>query len=275
VIEAMEQAFMKTTGSLADRLIASLVAADAAGGQTTGRESAALLIRTPDGFPMDIDLRVDDSADPVSDLRRLYDLQSARQQVISAEIAARRNQPEQARELMISAVARAHEWPRVLLRAAKLAEQLEERDLALKYLTSVFSRSPVWATEAIGSGDYAELGANPAFHAWVSPEQERQAVLTYRDLLSRKEATAEDTLRIARILLEAGHAAEAQSVLATTTTTMIPLRMARAEADTALGNYTAALNECRQAQSLAPNDWRIRRRISRLQERVDSSQDLK
>jgi uncharacterized Ntn-hydrolase superfamily protein len=134
----MEQAYLKTVGSLADRLIAALAAGDAAGGQSTGRESAALLVRTPAGFPKDIDLRADDSIGPVSGLRKLYDMQSARQQVVSAEIAARRNQPDQARMLTIAAVARAPEWPRVLLRAAKLAEQLEQRDLALQYLKVVF-----------------------------------------------------------------------------------------------------------------------------------------
>ena len=275
VIEAMERTFLSATGSLADRLIAALVAGDAAGGQSTGRESAALLVRTIAGFPMDIDLRVDDSVDPVSDLHRLYDLQSARQQVISAEIAARRNQPAQSRALMIAAVARAHEWPRVLLRAAKLAEQLEERDLALQYLRVVFSKSRAWIAEEIGSGDYAELGASHEFHTWVSPEIEHEASLAYRELLSRKDAATEDTLQVVRILLEAGHASEAKSLLASQTTTTIALHMARAEADAALGNYSAALAECRQAESEDPTNWRIRLRIARLREQVDTPQSLR
>lgn len=274
VLEAMDQAFLKTNGSLPDRLIAALVAADAAGGQKTGRESAALLVRTPAGFPMDIDLRVDDSTDPVSELHKLYDMQSARQQVVSAEIAARRNQPDKARMLMIAAVSRAPEWPRILLRAAKLAEQLEELNLALQYLTVVFSRSPAWAEQEIGSGDYAELGADPTFHRWVSSEKEQAAMSASRELLSRKEATAEDSLRVARILLEAGHASEAQTLLANQPTTAA-VRLARAEADAAVGDYTAALTECHQAQSQEPNNWRIRLRISRLRERADASQNSK
>ncbi len=89
VIEAMERAFLKTEGSLAERLMAALTAGDLAGGQRTGRESAALLVKTMDGFPMDIDLRVDDSNDPVGGLRKLFDMQSARQEVIQAGFAAR------------------------------------------------------------------------------------------------------------------------------------------------------------------------------------------
>src|SRR5215469_2584223 len=77
--------------------------------------------------------------------------------------------------LMIAAVARAPEWPRVLLGAAKLAEQLQERDVAWQYLKVVFSPNAAWAAEEIGSGDYAELGANATFHTWVSPEKEQRA----------------------------------------------------------------------------------------------------
>src|SRR5580704_2252593 len=51
VVEEMEQTFLKSEGSLAERLMAALVAGDLAGGQRTGRESAALLVRTPDGWP--------------------------------------------------------------------------------------------------------------------------------------------------------------------------------------------------------------------------------
>jgi len=39
---------------------------------------------------MDIDLRVDHSSDPVRELRTLFDMQSARQEVIDANAAARR-----------------------------------------------------------------------------------------------------------------------------------------------------------------------------------------
>src|ERR1035438_1980809 len=52
VVEAMEKTFNSTPGALAERLMAALSAGDKAGGQKTGRESAALLVSTPSGFPM-------------------------------------------------------------------------------------------------------------------------------------------------------------------------------------------------------------------------------
>ncbi len=64
-------AYASTTGSMAERLIAALEAGEAAGGDKRGRQSACLKIATRDPYP-DLDLRVDDHADPLAELRRLY-----------------------------------------------------------------------------------------------------------------------------------------------------------------------------------------------------------
>lgn len=50
VVAQMQRAFLAATGPLAKRLLAALAAGDAAGGQSTGRQSAALLVRTTQGF---------------------------------------------------------------------------------------------------------------------------------------------------------------------------------------------------------------------------------
>jgi len=55
----------------AERLIAALAAGDAAGGDKRGKQAAALLICTTEEYPA-LDLRVDDHADPIAELRRLY-----------------------------------------------------------------------------------------------------------------------------------------------------------------------------------------------------------
>jgi len=57
---------------LAERLIRALEAGQAAGGDKRGRQSAALLIVSTEIYPY-LDLRVDDNADPVPELRRLYE----------------------------------------------------------------------------------------------------------------------------------------------------------------------------------------------------------
>lgn len=54
----------------AQRLIAAMVAGEAAGGDKRGRQSAALLIYGEEGWS-DLDLRVDDHTDPLAELARL------------------------------------------------------------------------------------------------------------------------------------------------------------------------------------------------------------
>jgi uncharacterized Ntn-hydrolase superfamily protein len=55
---------------LPERLLAAMDAGEAAGGDRRGRQSAALLLTTTEDFP-DINLRVDDHATPLAELRRL------------------------------------------------------------------------------------------------------------------------------------------------------------------------------------------------------------
>ena len=58
---------------LPERLMAALEAGEAAGGDRRGRQSAAMLLTTTEDFP-DLDIRVDDHADPLPELRRLLGL---------------------------------------------------------------------------------------------------------------------------------------------------------------------------------------------------------
>jgi uncharacterized Ntn-hydrolase superfamily protein len=78
VVERMVSAFENTEGHLSARLMAALEAGQAAGGDTRGMQSAAMLIVQKDGgvwLNNDVVLRlqVDDSDDPIAELRRLVD----------------------------------------------------------------------------------------------------------------------------------------------------------------------------------------------------------
>jgi uncharacterized Ntn-hydrolase superfamily protein len=78
-VDALAETYEATEGSLAERLLASLAAAQAAGGDSRGQQSASLLVVERDGgyaalSDILIDLRVDDHETPIEELRRLYDL---------------------------------------------------------------------------------------------------------------------------------------------------------------------------------------------------------
>ncbi|MGH2594436.1 MAG: DUF1028 domain-containing protein [Actinomycetota bacterium] len=77
VVSELARAYIQTEGDLCDRLLAALVAGDAAGGDKRGRQSAALLVvRVGGGYEgrndRYIDLRVDDHIDPINELLRIF-----------------------------------------------------------------------------------------------------------------------------------------------------------------------------------------------------------
>jgi uncharacterized Ntn-hydrolase superfamily protein len=79
---AMSAAYKSTDAPLAERMMAALDAAEAEGGDIRGRQSAAMLVvsGTGTGRPWDdriIDLRVEDSAEPLVELRRLIRVRRA------------------------------------------------------------------------------------------------------------------------------------------------------------------------------------------------------
>lgn len=79
VVGEMEAAFLAARGPLEERLHAALLAGDRAGGDSRGRQSAAILVGGVGagyggGSDIAIDLRVDDHADPVVELGRLMDI---------------------------------------------------------------------------------------------------------------------------------------------------------------------------------------------------------
>lgn len=82
-VAALDETFRATDGApLAERLIDCLAAAQGAGGDSRGQQSAALLVVEKDGgygklSDILVDLRVDDHERPIDELRRLYALHQA------------------------------------------------------------------------------------------------------------------------------------------------------------------------------------------------------
>jgi uncharacterized Ntn-hydrolase superfamily protein len=96
---AMANAYRDTKGDLADRLLAALDAAQTAGGDIRGKQSAALVIvsgkssgkRWKDEV---FNLRVDDAPAPLTELRRLVALQRAYNYMNAGDLAMEHNDME-------------------------------------------------------------------------------------------------------------------------------------------------------------------------------------
>ncbi|MBN1206287.1 MAG: DUF1028 domain-containing protein [Myxococcaceae bacterium] len=100
---AMAKAFRETKGDLAARMMAALEAAEAAGGDIRGKQSAALIVVSgkPTGkswVDRKFDIRVDDHPKPLVELRRLLTLQRAYNLMNEGDLAIERNDTQAALE---------------------------------------------------------------------------------------------------------------------------------------------------------------------------------
>jgi uncharacterized Ntn-hydrolase superfamily protein len=89
VIEATAAAYRERRGQpIAERLLAAMAAGEAAGGDKRGKQGAALRIQADEDY-LALDLRVDDHAEPIAELHRLYEVSLERFQPFMACVAGR------------------------------------------------------------------------------------------------------------------------------------------------------------------------------------------
>ncbi len=147
---AMANAFREHTGDLADRLMAALEAAQRAGGDIRGRQSAALIVvsATPTGKPWvdrRFDLRVEDDPDPVQELKRLVRLQRAYLHMNAGDAAmemsdfAKASQEYAAAEKLAPEIVEIPFWHAVTLVSSNRLND------ALPIFKQVFERESIWA----------------------------------------------------------------------------------------------------------------------------------
>jgi uncharacterized Ntn-hydrolase superfamily protein len=102
---AMATEFERSTGPLTRRLLGALDAGQAAGGDVRGQQSAALLVVPDRGeeWKRVVELRVEDHAEPLVELRRLLDLHAAYELADRADNLAGEGRHEEAAELYVRA----------------------------------------------------------------------------------------------------------------------------------------------------------------------------
>jgi uncharacterized Ntn-hydrolase superfamily protein len=149
---AMAAAFESTDGDLAERMLAALEAAEKAGGDVRGRQSAAILIvkakgtgRPWVGADRLFDLRIEDHPAPVDELRRLIRLQRAYAHANRGDELMTEQKVEDALKEYAAASALAPEivelpfWHAVTL--ASIGREAE----AAPIFKAVFAKEPIWA----------------------------------------------------------------------------------------------------------------------------------
>ena len=157
VLKAMADTFRRTRGPLAHRLLSALEAGLTAGGQSIGVVSAALIVSHPEGWPLDIDLRVDFAPQTaVADLRQNYDAHRARVLLNRARIAQEKKQTSQATALIQRAVELAPTWDRIWLGAYRLTPP-RHTDQRRRFACRFATLNPVWARQ-MGDDIFSSCG---------------------------------------------------------------------------------------------------------------------
>lgn len=147
---AMKEAYEGAEGDLADRLITTLEAAQTAGGDIRGQQSAALLIVSGER-PVrywegrSFDLRVEDAPRPLAELRRLVELQRAYRYADRADEFLAAQKFEDAMEAYSSAAELAPDVLELRFWAAAALFSAGKEDEALAMFREVFTKEPIWA----------------------------------------------------------------------------------------------------------------------------------
>jgi uncharacterized Ntn-hydrolase superfamily protein len=146
---AMAKAYESTAGDLAERLLAALDAAQQAGGDIRGRQSAAIVVvkARASGKPWAdrlFDLRVEDSPEPLQELRRLVRLRRAYNLEDAGDNAIAEKRPEEALRAYEEAMKLAPEVVELQFWAAVSMYTNGRRQEALPLFKQVFAREARW-----------------------------------------------------------------------------------------------------------------------------------
>jgi uncharacterized Ntn-hydrolase superfamily protein len=143
---AMLGAYEKHRGSLTERLLAALDAAELEGGDIRGRQSAALLIVPAAGRSWDtvISLRVEDHADPLDELARLVRLNEAYTLAGRGDERVAEGRHEEAATLYLEASRLAPESHELQFWAGMGAAQMGDLEAGMRHIRAAVAAQPGW-----------------------------------------------------------------------------------------------------------------------------------
>ncbi|MVM33791.1 DUF1028 domain-containing protein [Spirosoma sp. HMF4905] len=191
VLTRMAHTYEQATGTLAQRLVASLIAGQKAGGQVNGKQSAALVVKeTQDEWFNQIDLRVDHSYTPFDDLHRLLNYHNGRPFLNQAITQLRMGNRERGMGLLHRADTLVKGWYGIYSKLATAYSLAGQDEKALAVIQDALQHEPAWR-ENLSAFYY--LRSYP----------------TYRKLIDETKFTVKDWSNAIQQTLNLGKAAEA------------------------------------------------------------------
>lgn len=168
VLVNMATTFEKTQGTLAQKLLESLVSGQKAGGQLTGKQSAALVVKgTNNKWFNQIDLRVDNSKKPVTELQTLLNYHYRRIRLNQALYAWRAGNTKRAEQKMKEAESMLPGWTGMYPRISKAHILMGNEDLAVQWLKRGLEENPNFNTYL---PSFYFLRAHPELKSQINPD---------------------------------------------------------------------------------------------------------
>lgn len=176
VVQAMADAFQKTQGELALKLMAALEAGERAGGDARGKQSAAILVARKNGGyggfdDRYIDLRVDDHPEPVQELRRLLTLQLRFRRQERAFRLYDKKQYQAAARVFAEIIREASDDANAHYNYACILALAGSPKAALRHLQRALELDPKLASLAAGDPDFESIRNTPEFQQLLKQYQ--------------------------------------------------------------------------------------------------------
>jgi uncharacterized Ntn-hydrolase superfamily protein len=168
VVAALESTFVHTEGTLAERLYAALIAGDRMGGDSRGKQSAALVVVKKNagyaGFTdRAIDIRVDDHAEPFKELGRLLNYAQMNYGWNEGWTLFTQKKPAEALPHIERAVKFAPENPELIYDLAVIRLAAGKEQEALDALEHAVKLNPKLKAQAEGDADMQQLRERSRF----------------------------------------------------------------------------------------------------------------
>ncbi|CAN5585622.1 hypothetical protein BH09BAC4_BH09BAC4_45530 [soil metagenome] len=191
VLHAIATTFERTSGTLAQRLLASLIAGQQAGGQVNGKQSAALTVKgSRDEWFNQIDLRVDHSYTPFTDLQRLLNFHYGRPYVNQSIAQLRMGNRERGLALLQRADTLTTGWYGMYGKLATAYILAGQDEKAIAKIEDALQHEPAWRENL------------SAFYYLITYP-------SFRNLIDEKKFTAKDWSNAIQQTLNLGKTTEA------------------------------------------------------------------
>lgn len=168
VLQQMCETFESSTGTLAQRLLKSLVAGQNAGGQISGKQSAAVVVKGSDNeWFNQIDLRVDNSKEPLKELQTLMDYHYGRIRLNQALYAIREGNSKRARQKLKEAESMLLGWNGMYSKIAGANVILGNEDAAVQWIKKGLAENQNWS---VNLPAFYFLRNSPEMKSIIRPE---------------------------------------------------------------------------------------------------------